>query len=780
MPAPEARTRFRRNSLSFDKETIANRIHAFYTDDIRNHDESRALRLQRYAKLRMWTEGKDWPWEDSSDFAPTDMMEASLRLQDTLHNSVMQQRPPIVASALHEADIEKEKAVNDLQDFQFFVEQNGENIIGELAQAFVDSGEAVAFIPWVKEMTPMSSVKSFDPIPDGAFPAEYFFQIVSNEYPDTSAEATNSGWDYTITDPDDATIPPKQVKFYTVKGSNRVEMVVFEEVEVYNGPRVLPKSFDQVLHPVRCTNLQRPGPSNPGGASHVILIDYPSIDEIRRLRKEGVYDLTKEEMDRIESQARTNLEDEAQEQKDTLAGAVDEPKSRDETRGHDTMTRLMVFDCYDSDGDGLEEDIVWWMILEGKIMLRAKRMSEIFPSSPPKRPLAEGVFLPVEGRRNGISLLELMETTHDARKVAYDQMADAGTISNTPFFFYRPTGNIKAEVLRLWPGEGYPLSDPQRDIHFPHIDNSQSMNFGLNTMALLQQDQERLVVQGDLQFGRIPAGKATALRTTSNLQSVLAQGEARPERILRRFFSLLVQIWEQMHERNTHFLPKNKQYRILGINKPSDDAYAAVKDPSAIQGRFDFTFEASVFNTSKEILQQTLAELIPLIVNPVMIQLGITKPDGIYRLVRDFIKSRGQGADKYISEPAPGAKGPFILAEEALTQILQGQRPIGLPAEGAVEHLTKLMVIAEELLNPLKDSAELTPMQGKLMREYIESIAEQAQAEQEQARLQQAAGQLQLGGPQDPGGAPVTTPPPDLGNPQVQPNELINEALPGA
>lgn len=782
MPGPEARTRFRRNSLRFDKKTISNRISCFYTDDIRNHDESRALRLQRYAKLRMWTEGKDYPWEGASDFAPPDMMEASLRTQDTLHNAVMQQSPPVVSRALHEQDKDKQQTIDDLQHYQFFVEQCGETIVGEFAQAFVDAGEAVAFIPWVTEMAEVSSVQRFDPMPDDKFPVEYFGQTVQNAFPQFSA-ASNDGWDWILTHAEDDSIPPKQVKFYTQKGSNKTEMVVFEQVEVYNGPRVLPKSFDQVLHPARCTNLQGPGPSNPGGASHVILIDFPSIDEIRRLRKEKIYDLvTDEEMDRMEATARTNLEDEANEQKDTFAGQVDEPQTRPDVRGHDTMTRLMVFDRYDIDGDGIEEDIVWWMIKEGDVMLRAKRMSEIFPSSPPKRPLAEAVFLPVEGRRNGISLLELVESTHDQTKIHFDQMVDNGTLTTVPFFFYRPTGNIKPELIRIEPGNGIPLSDPTRDVYFPRMDNSQSMSFGMNMISLLKQEHERLVVQGDLQFGRIPAGKATALRTTRNLENVLAQGEARPQRILRRFFTLLSEIWAQMHERNKHFLPKNKQYRILGVRRPSEDPFVTIEDSQAIQGRFDFTFEASVFNTSAEALQQALDEALGLLINPVMIQLGIVKPDNVYRLVRDWLKSRGQPSDQYASEPSPGAAGPFIFAEQALTQILNGNKPVGTPSEpgGAIEHLQKLMAEMQKLIDPNEESSELTPAQGRLLREYLQQVQQQAVAQQEQAQLQQAAGQFRLGGPQDPGGAPSTTPPPDLSNPQVQPNELLDETLPGA
>ena len=57
--------------------------------------------------------------------------------------------------------------------------------------------------------------------------------------------------------------------------------------------------------------------------------------------------------------------------------------------------------------------------------------------------------MPVKGRRNGISLLELVEGLHDWRKMMIDQMVDNGTLSNAPFWFYRASSNIKPETLSM-------------------------------------------------------------------------------------------------------------------------------------------------------------------------------------------------------------------------------------------------------------------------------------------------------------------------------------------
>jgi hypothetical protein len=62
----------------------------------------------------------------------------------------------------------------------------------------------------------------------------------------------------------------------------------------------MPKDVQDVGHPIRCENLQIPGPSNPMGAAHVWLRDFPTIDEIQRLRKSGYYDLiTDDDADKL-------------------------------------------------------------------------------------------------------------------------------------------------------------------------------------------------------------------------------------------------------------------------------------------------------------------------------------------------------------------------------------------------------------------------------------------------------------------------------------------------
>ena len=727
------------------------------------------LRLQRYAKFRMWVgEDSDWPWSGSSDVGLPDMMTDVLAMEDTLHNAVMSNRPLANARALQPTDREKEEKVDDLLDTQVFIEQNGEKAVEESASCFVMDGTFVAFVPWVREDRKVAMFRTFGKMEDGEIPLQKFKQIVQQEFANHDIiQKEDQGWDWEITDrEDDQTF---SVKFYTAN-DGEIEMTGSQSVRIYDGPKIIIKDYEDVLSPARCANLQIPGPSNPGGATHVILVDHPSIDEIQRLRKSGFYDLlTKEDIDKITGTSDARADEPEKQQKDVLQGKSDQQDPDDDS--HKTLTRYLCFDLFDTDGDGINTDMMWWVLKEPALLLKAKPLTEMYPSDPPRRPLAEANLIPVNGRREGIGLLEMMESMHDFKKQIFDQVVDAGTLGNLPFWFYRPTSNIKPETMKMWPGDGYPLTDPKNDVYFPNIGAGQAQSFGINMLTLADQRQEKLTVRGDLQLGRVPVGRSSALRTSENMQAMMQAGEARPERILRRFLMGWIEVFKQIHELNQHFLPEKKKFRIIGIRNPQDDPYREVIVADDLKGRFKFDFSVNIMNASKIALQQSLERLMGVYIAELPITLGITTPDGVYRMLRDWGKAHGQIPERYIDPPSPEALKSPILAEEALNQIMMGEMPSGYPMEGAQAHLDKLMqFMNHESLFGLLDH----PDKVKLFRTYLKSVSERA-------KMEQAAAQAgPVGAPgvgQQGGGGPM----PNMGPPQVSGGEeLLDETLPGA
>jgi hypothetical protein len=768
------RTRERKVRFKPKREKIAQRVIDFARRDRDNRSEERDRRLQRHAKLRMWAEAQNqFPWPDSSDFAVPDMATASLRTQDTLHNAVMSHRPPILAKSDRKTNKDKEDTINDLLDHQFFVEQSGEQTVEEAADCFVNEGVLTLFVPWVRERRPVRDLRFYPKIPRDQSPDAYFTAILDQEFLQAQYRRRDEGgWDWEIFSGEDRF----DVSFFTEPKTEKVRMVIDRETTVFDGPCVMVKEMDDVLCPPRCSNLQPPGPANPGGAPHVILVERPTLDELRRLQKDGFYDrVSADELKELENTNPEKSDDDAkQQQKDAMTGEVDEPDSRVGSQKRFEM--YVCFDRFDLDGDGLDEDVIWWVLKDRKLLLKASLMTEMYPMSPPRRPFGESSFLPAKGRREGMSLLEVMESSHDLIKVLWDQMVDAGTLSVSPPGFYRPQSNIKPEVLSYFPGDLYPLNDPSRDVSFPAVGNA-NQSFSINAITMAKQMQGDATMISDLTLGRIPAGKSSAFRTTGTTENVLAQGEARPERILRRFFMAFKQAWWIMHELNKHLLPDAKKFRIVGYKPTSGDPYREIASRKEIEGSYEFDFQANVANSSKIALQQAIQVAMGVVLQPLAVQLGIATPEKVYNMLFDALRALGLEGDRYVHPPVPDAHLPRIFAEEAITAILMETEPFGVPAEqgGANEHMAKL----QEFINDKEGRFGVaTPRGLEIFRVYMEQIAERAARERKQAELAQAAAQ-------GPGGLPGRPGPPGAGavdqsTPAVQGGELIDESLPSA
>ena len=195
----------------------------------------------------------------------------------------------------------------------------------------------------------------------------------------------------------------------------------------------------------------------------------------------------------------------------------------------------------------------------------------------------------------------------------------------------------------------------------------------------------------------------------------------------------------------------------------------------AIAGRFQFTFKANVLNTSKQALQQSLAQLIQVYLTPLAIQAGVVGPQEVQNLLRDFASALGQDAELkgYIVPRPPEMKGPPITAEMALTAIMNLQEPMGPPAEGAMQHYQMLVqfVQSDEQMAQIVE-----PAAQKLLAQYLQRVGMLAQQEVQRQQLAAAAGGG--AGPAGQGGTPAA--PADTTNQQLSPNELLNEQLPGA
>lgn len=780
----------RKRSLVKDPGEVVKRLLKKYTDDIQDRADWAERRIQRTAKYRGWTEGKQFPWPGASDAHLPIIMTDVQRTEDTLHNAVLSVRPVMNSKGANKDVAQKESTVDQLIDYQVFIENQGEVRIGNLISAFTQDGQFVAYIPYIKEYQNTTKTHIIEYPPAGQSWDGWILAHLQQYYQKATVLPGNKApWNWIVKEvhplTGDETI--KKVDVFQDAEADRVQLLCHAEEVVFDGPSIIPKELEDIVVPGRCENLQPQSMSNPTGAPHAFMVDYPSKDEILKLVDRGFYDeVSPEQLEAIKansSSAHNDSQDpEAQKKlQDDLTGVLTDVTADPK---EDAFTRLTFFGREDLDGDGFDEEVVYWLLEEPKVLLRARYLTEVYPCTPMRRPFAMAKYIPVNGQFYAIGLIELMESGYDIIKSTFDQMVDNGTLANTPFGFYRPMSGIRPEVIRMGPGDHYPTNDPKNDVYYPTLPQGMA-SFGHNLIAMVSQILDQATLVGQLQLGGVPQGKSAALRTTSNMQALLQQGDARPERVLRRFFAGLVEIWQQFHELNQLFLPKKKQFRISTGLTPDKDPYVTIENRDAISGRFLFDFGASILNTNRALATSALQELLGILVNPLLFQLGIVTPDHIHKLLSDYIKARGQDPEKYIKSPTndPFANGPSLSMEDAVSSILNGMYPRGKTLEPIMEHLQKL----QKFVMDAQKMDALSEAQVQMLGQYTAEKVQELQVMMQQQQMMANAAQMQQGmggGPGAEGGQAATQgTPPNTGvggNAKVQGNELLDESLPGA
>ena len=754
MPDAPARKRRRRRRFSVDADAVVDHV----LERVEHAQDERqswmGLRARRYAKFRGWTmeDTKTFPWDGASQAHIPLMMADVLRLEAALFNAVLGIRPVMSPKVMQRANKERAERANQLIDHQVFVESGGETWIGQYISQYVQEGTAFAMTRWARDARMVHLLKRY-PRPEGDFPTAIpvlLTDVVFKGRALTSLERQDEdgySWRLTLPPKDPVHDDPVEVEIEVYEPDDeRIEVAIGMPQVVYDGPAVIVHDLEDVVAPMRVDNLQPVTPENPFGAPWVARLSRVSLDDLRRGKEDGIYDaLTTKELDEAEAQAvattpegeATHQEDEVRALKDTLAGQ--EPMPAGAERSFVTMVEW--YGPWDADKDDLAEEVIFSVILETRTLARARWLTEIFPGTPPRRPLSKASPIPVKGQLYGIGFLELMEGLHDFVHVILNQTIDNGAITNLPAGFYRASSGLKPETIHLSPGELIPTDNPQQDFH-PIVWPGRDQSWGLNMFNLGVQMLDRLVQIGPIQLGQVPTGKASALRTVGTTMAILQQGAAMPERILRLLFHGLAEIWQSIHMLNARYLPRQKEFLIAGKPMDSEDAYGVIQDPEEELGfAMAFDFQATLLNTNKGMVSQALSAIGAAIMSPLFWQLGLVNPETAYTWGKDLIQANTLDPARYLVRPPGMPEGPRLLFEEALTLILQGQSPMGsAPLEPPQEHLQKLQQYAASPEIGFLDGAKMVLFQQWL--QFVTGLVRQQAMSQ---MLMQAAGQLSAG-----------------------------------
>jgi len=761
-------------SIQVSAEEVVDSVLERIRQDLQDRSEWMEHHLRQYAKYRGWVEPKSWQFRDASHAHLPITMYTCQRIEDALYNAVMSQRPVMQSKANQKQDAQKEHRIDHLLDYEFFQCAGAERILADAIQNLVVDGTVHLMIPWVRSLQTTRLFTRLPAPPDGAELLTYLYQQFVVLYGEQTLVVNRTGHRFTVQ------TPGGQVDLEVYQGVDG-DLEVIEQRDLrldHLGLSV--EDLEDIVVPANCTNPQPPSESNPRGAHHVTRLCAASLDTIRRRQRQGIYDLLSEAdltvCEGWSDQGMTEETTEAKLQKDEMEGI----QSQQGEGVHGSVQVLEVYDRYDVNDDGLEEDVIFWILCdkdftEGRLA-RARYLTEIVPPGPhgARRPIEKIDLFPVTNRYYGIGFPELVEGSQDLMNTMFNFGVDAGVLSNMPFFFYRAASGLKSDILKLNPGEGYPVDDPRTDIYFPQLPTAGG-SWVFNELSLLNQFLEKLTMQSALAFGGIPQGKSAALRTSGNMASVMNQGDMRSERILRRLMEGLSRVWDQGLALLQQYLPPATEYRILGVPE-SQERFDRIQDRDEIAGRFHFQWKATILNANPQVKQQAALSLVQILSNPMMLQAQLTGPEELYRAMRRYIETLDEpNPDQFLKRPPGVGTSQKLTAEMAISMILEGRMPEEVnPAEPLQTHAETLTQFLHSDLFGV-----LTPQQVTLFGAYLKRVMAAVQRMQQQAQLAQVAQQAQssLGGGMMPQGQPG--PPPGPPAPQATSLSLATPAEAG-
>ena len=668
-------------------------------------------RTSRYMKLRGLLPEKSTPWADCANVHLPLMMQHTLRAEAGLHNTAFSLRPLMGAKATNKVNAEREMKLAQLLDYQVFVEPGpelAERRITDYILGGCEDGNAVAFCDWVREEGTVFRVEHLPAIPADMAPTDYLDREFARLFPGyVRAELPEL--------PDDPDEPPVNnvftITFQRGEEMREAEAIVFQdedgaltlelryEATLYDGPIFTVLPITSVTVPTRCSNLQPPFPENPTGAAYVRLGWQYTIDEIRHKRKTGEFNyLDAEGLASIEASARRHaglapigLDDPLEEAKDQAEGREHRTPDgeHEDDIGHIQVPFTWMFDRWDVDKDGRQEDVYWLIAEDAKVLCEGRYLTERWPAERPYRPLAEWCPIPVKGRWYGISFPELMESIYDFVKGILDQAIDGWTMATGGWFLYGQSSKMNADVIKVAPFQGIPVpGNPKETVFWPNLPQ-RDVTGALGIVGMSMQILDQLMMQGPLQRGQVPTGKSSALRTTGTTMALLQQGDVRADQLLLRWFNGVSQIYRIFHRMNRHFLPVGKEFRVVGWDGPDEQAYQKIDSIADVDVDMDFEFKPEFLNSNPDVLVAGLEKVLMMMMQPLAFQIGITDANLVHRTVQKITRAMRLDPKDHWKAPTMSVRPP-ISAEEAIAMAIAGQAIYGQPLEGAQAHLEKL------------------------------------------------------------------------------------------
>jgi hypothetical protein len=324
-----------------------------------------------------------------------------------------------------------------------------------------------------------------------------------------------------------------------------------------------------------------------------------------------------------------------------------------------------IHECYlryDIDDDGIDEELVVWLEEKKKRILRITYLERVGPGG--KRPFTIKLFTP-----DGKGLGELLYGLNNEIDYIHNQRLDYGTLQNLPFFFYRAASGLNPIQLKIGPGMGIPVDNPNEDVMFPRLNGGTSYGFQEEQQVTRYAENTSGITQFALGNLQQQGATRTATGTAALVNELNANIDIHIKRYQRGFKRNLYILDLQCQD----LLPLGTIIRVAGMD--GKDIYKQFEDREALRFAADFELSANSINSNKAIERETAQMLLQQLANPIALQTGITNQENLYNAYKNLLqKFEIKDVDAYITKPQSTPDSPYNAKDE-INMIICGVKP---------------------------------------------------------------------------------------------------------
>jgi len=359
-------------------------------------------------------------------------------------------------------------------------------------------------------------------------------------------------------------------------------------------------------------------------------------DELKERNEQGLY----ENFDKV-------LETPQKEDESELAEAVDDTVG--ETAIKDNDKPHLVLEChkkYDL-GDGKTKPYTFTVEYDTETLLRVtSREFKVGADTKVLEYFTDYHFIPnPESGVYSLGFGHFLEALNEMAITAFNQIFDAGTISNLPFGFYGRRAGIKKRQIKLHPGLMTEVEDAKQ-VFFPNMQRVDQVLFMV--LGLIQQYGEQFTSVTELMSGRQQKGVREP--TVGGTQAVIEQGLISFSVMTKRIFRSLRSELRLLMGINNIFLPTD------GVRYVMEDEKERVIKRSDFDSVRDIVPIGDPAFSSRQGRRQEASEVYTLAMNNPLIggnpELGFPpNKKAIYEVTRELLEAfEKKNIDKILPE----------------------------------------------------------------------------------------------------------------------------------